>query len=172
MVNPNKLTKEVLRQKRSGLLTCSEDTINKYLRRPYSDSRRNHPLGVCESLIYPPQSTMDLNLKETSLMKVQDIVKRTRASSAPGPNGVSYKAYKNRPKLLHCLWRALKVVWRRGKIADSWRYAECVVAKRLTRFLLSNNYIDISVQKGGIPGVPGYMAHTGVVTQFIMFPKM
>lgn len=30
-----------------------------------------------------------------------------------------------------------------------------VVAKRLSNFLVSNNYIDTLVQKGGIPGVPG-----------------
>lgn len=30
-----------------------------------------------------------------------------------------------------------------------------VVAKRLPNFLVSNNYIDTLVQKGGIPGAPG-----------------
>lgn len=34
-----------------------------------------------------------------------------------------------------------------------------------TEFLLKNSYIDTSVQKGGIPGVPGCLKHTGVVTQ-------
>lgn len=43
----------------------------------------------------------------------------------------------------------------------------CVIAKRLSNFLLSNRYIDTSVQKGGIPGVPGCLEHTGVVTQLI-----
>lgn len=42
-----------------------------------------------------------------------------------------------------------------------------VIAKRLSNFLLSNRYIDKSVQKGGIPGVPGCLEHTGVVTQLI-----
>lgn len=42
-----------------------------------------------------------------------------------------------------------------------------VIAKRLSNFLLSNRYIDTSVQKGGIPGVPGCLEHTGVVTQLI-----
>ena len=77
------------------------------------------------------------------------------------------------------------MIWRRGKIAQSWRYAEgvnipkdeksenidqfrvisllsveskiffSIVAKRLSDSLLSNKYIDTSVHKGGIPGVPG-----------------
>ncbi len=42
-----------------------------------------------------------------------------------------------------------------------------VLARRMTDFLLKNKYIDTSVQKGGIPGVPGRLEHTGVVTQLI-----
>ncbi len=34
-------------------------------------------------------------------------------------------------------------------------------------FLLKNGYFDTSVQKGGVPGVPGCREHTGVVTQLI-----
>lgn len=34
-------------------------------------------------------------------------------------------------------------------------------------FLLQNEYIDTTVQKGGIPKVPGCMEHTGVITQLI-----
>lgn len=30
-----------------------------------------------------------------------------------------------------------------------------VLARRLTSFMLSNGYIDIAVQKGGVPGVSG-----------------
>lgn len=32
---------------------------------------------------------------------------------------------------------------------------------------MKNNFIDSSIQKGGIPGVPGCLEHTGVVTQLI-----
>lgn len=42
-----------------------------------------------------------------------------------------------------------------------------IVASRLTDYLLRNSYIDTSVQKGGIPKVPGCLEHTGVVTQLI-----
>ncbi|XP_053339380.1 uncharacterized protein LOC128510861, partial [Clarias gariepinus] len=33
--------------------------------------------------------------------------------------------------------------------------------------LLKNSYIDTSVQKGGVPGIPGCLEHTGVVSQLI-----
>ena len=42
-----------------------------------------------------------------------------------------------------------------------------IIAKRLSNFLLSNRYIDTSVQKGGMPGIPGCLEHPGVVTQLI-----
>lgn len=42
-----------------------------------------------------------------------------------------------------------------------------MVAKCLTEYFLSNTYIDTSVQKGGIPQVPGCLEHTGVITQLL-----
>ncbi len=197
LANPFKLTKQLLGQKMAGCLTCSKDAINDHLKATYSDSIREQPLGSCDALITPPEPSSDFDLKEPRLRKVEEVMRTVRSSSAPGPSGVPYKVYKNCPKLLHRLWRVLKVIWRRGKIAQSWRYAEgvyipkeeksenidqfrvisllsveskiffSIVAKRLSNFLLSNKYIDTSVQKGGIPGVPGYLEHTGMVTQLI-----
>ena len=34
-----------------------------------------------------------------------------------------------------------------------------VIARRLTNFLMGNKYIDISVQKAGNPGLPGWLEH-------------
>ncbi|KAK0141886.1 Transposable element Tcb2 transposase [Merluccius polli] len=141
--------------------------------------------------------TTDLNSKEPSWKEVQEVVKAARASSAPGPSGVPYKVYKRCPRLLHRLWKILRVIWRRGKVAQQWRFAEgvwipkeenaknieqfrtisllsvegkiffAILSRRLTEFLLKNEYIDTAVQKGGIPKVPGCLEHTGVVTQLI-----
>jgi len=109
--------------------------------------------------------------------------------------------YKYCPKLLYRLWRILKVIWRKGKTPKQWRCADgvwipkeedskiisqfriisllsvegkiffSIVAKRLAEFFLKNGYIDTSVQKGGIPGVPGCLEHTGVVTQLLREAK-
>ncbi|KAJ3614965.1 hypothetical protein NHX12_018534 [Muraenolepis orangiensis] len=136
-------------------------------------------------------------MSELQLKEVREVVRKARASSAPGPSGTSYKMYKYCPKLLLRLWYILRVFWRRGRIPDQWRVAEgvwipkeenstqldqfriisllCVeakvffsaVSKRLCTYLAENTYIDTSVQKGGISGMPGCLEHTGVVTQFI-----
>ncbi|KAJ3601767.1 hypothetical protein NHX12_032733 [Muraenolepis orangiensis] len=140
-------------------------------------------------------------MSELQLKEVREVVRKARASSAPGPSGTSYKVYKYCPKLLLRLWYILRVFWRRGRIPDQWRVAEgvwipkeenstqldqfriisllCVEAKvffsavsnRLCTYLAENTYIDTSVQKGGISGMPGYLEHTGVVTQLIREAK-
>lgn len=136
-------------------------------------------------------------MREPSWTEVQEVVKGARTASAPGPSGVPYTVYKRCPQLLRHLWKILRVIWRRGKVAGQWRCAEgvwipkeenskdisqfrtisllsvegkiffSILSRRLTEFLLKNGYIDTSVQKGGIPGVPGCLEHTGVVTQLI-----
>lgn len=92
LANPFKLSKQLLGQKRSGHFTCSRDTINNHLRCTYNDpNKRNQPLGQCKALITPPEPTSDFNLKELSLSEVEEVVRRARAGSVPGPSGVPYK---------------------------------------------------------------------------------
>lgn len=40
-----------------------------------------------------------------------------------------------------------------------------ILSRQLSRFLFQNEYIDTSLQKGGISGTPGCLEHTGAVTQ-------
>lgn len=131
LANPFKLTKQLLGQKRAGRLTCSKDALNDHLKATYSDSSREQPLGPCDMLITPAEPSADFDLKEPCLREVEEVVRRARASSAPGPSGVPYKVYKNCPKLLHRLWRALKVIWRRGKSpSHGGMLRECAYRKR------------------------------------------
>ena len=91
----------------------------------------------------------------------------------------------------------MRSIWRRGRVADQWRQAEgvwipkeekskeidqfriisllntegkiffSILSRRLSKFLIMNEYIDTSVQKGGVAGIPGCIEHTGVVSQLI-----
>ena len=118
---------------------------------------------------------------------MQKVVKKARAKSAPGPNGIPNLLYKKCPKVLAWLHKMLKSAWKNQKISDQWNTADgvyipkeqdsssinqfrpisllnvegkiffSVMASRLSTYLLENNYLDISVQKGGIPGVPEYL---------------
>ncbi|XP_062872774.1 uncharacterized protein LOC134334411 [Trichomycterus rosablanca] len=201
ITNPFSFTKRLLGQKNSGTLKCSVEDINHHLKTTFSDPLREQDLGPCEALVKPPVPVVQFNTAEPTLKEVKDAVMAARSSSSPGPSGVPYRVYKQCPKLLVRLWKILKVIWRRKKVAAQWRAAEgvwipkeedaskidqfriisllCVegkiffkiVSQRLTDFLLKNGYIDTSVQKGGVPGVPGCLEHTGVVSQLIREAK-
>ncbi|KAL7891157.1 hypothetical protein AOLI_G00006330 [Acnodon oligacanthus] len=197
IANPFGFTKQLVGKKRNGQLTCSKAEINHHLRDTFCDRSREQDLGHCQHLIYPPAPTLNFDGKEPNWKEIQEVIKKARSSSAPGPSGVPYRVYKNCLKLLHRLWKILKVIWRRGKVAQQWQFAEgvwipkeeesktidqfrtisllsvegkiffSIVARPLTDYLLRNSYIDTSVQKGGIPKVPRCSEHTGVVTQLI-----
>jgi len=87
--NPFKLTKQLLGQKRAGRLTCSNKAMNDHLKATYSDSIRE--LGPCNALRPQPEPASDFDLKEPRLREVEEVVRRVRSSSAPGPSGVPYK---------------------------------------------------------------------------------
>ena len=195
--NPFGFMKKLLGQKRSGHLVCSKEEVDQHLHDTFSDPTRDQELGQCKALIKPPEPAEAFDQREPLLKEVQEVVRKARSRSAPGPSGTSYKVYKHCPKLLHRLWKILRLIWRRGRTAQQWRFAEgvwipkeedsktisqfriisllsvegkiffSIVAKRLADFFLKNGYIDTSVQKGGIPGIPGCLEHTGVVTQLL-----
>eukprot|EP00064_Thunnus_orientalis_P013279 superscaffoldBa00002137_g13316 len=151
IANPFGFTKSLLGQKRDGNLVCSKEELDLHFQNIYSDPNRQIQLGQCDILVGPPPPTKVFDTREPLLKEVQEIVRKARSSYAPGPSGFPYKVYKYCPLLLKRLWKILRVIWRREKVVLQW----------------SNNYIDASVQKGGISGVPGCLEHTGVVTQLI-----
>ncbi|KAL4008901.1 hypothetical protein ACER0C_002753 [Sarotherodon galilaeus] len=197
IADPFRFSKQLLGVKRSGQLEASAEEGNNFLHETMSDLLREQDLGPNEALINPAPPSVEFKLTEPSLKEVCEVIKAARSASSPGPSGVPYLVYKCCPELRRHLWKILKVIWRRGRVADQWRCAEGVwipkeedlrninqfrsisllsvegkvffsfVSQRLTEFLLRNNYIDPSVQKGGISGVPGCLEHTGVVTHLI-----
>lgn len=150
-----------------------------------------------EKLIKPPEPSIPFQSDEPSWKEVNDFIRRARGKSAPGPNDITYKVYKCCERLRKRLWKLLRVAWRKNFLADEWLVAEgCfipkeenssnikesrtilllsvegkiflgILAKRLTSFMLENGYMDASVQKGGVPGVPGCLEHTSVITKII-----
>ena len=126
IANPFKFTKDLLGQKRSGKLASSQEDIDQHLKQTYSDPAREQELGECNTLIEPPEPDVQFDMSELQLAEVREVVRKARASSAPGPSGTSYKVYKNCPKLLLRLCKILRVFWRRGRIPDQWRVAEGV----------------------------------------------
>jgi hypothetical protein len=73
---------------------------------------------------------------EPKLHEGNDIIRKARAAFSPGPNGIQYRVYKNFPSLNKQLWKFLRVVWRRGHLADCWHQAEgCFIPKEKSETL-------------------------------------
>ena len=182
VANPYKFSKQILDKERTGSVTNSLVEVQNYLRTVHSDPERHVPLGECKRIEAEPPPTTQFDESEPKLSEVKETLKKARNSSAPGPNGIPYRVYKMCPRLTRRLWLLLKAIWRKEKVPEEWQLAEgiftpkekdskdisqfrtisllnvegkiffSILAKRLTSYLLKNNYVDTSVQKGGVPG--------------------
>lgn len=174
--------------------------LEDHLRKTYSEDRRHEPVIIPSDMppIQAPEHQMDI--RPPTWSEVKKVVKQARAASAPGPNGISYRLYKNTPRVLKYLWKLMKVAWQKGVIPKAWRRAGgilipkeknssisqfrqisplnvegkiffSVLAQRLSTFLQRNNYIDTSVQKAGIQGFSGSLEHASIIWHQIQTAK-
>lgn len=67
IANPSGFTKSLLGQKRDGNLVCSKEELDQ-----------------CDILVDPPPPTKDFDTRQPLMMEVQEIVRKTRTTSAPG----------------------------------------------------------------------------------------
>ena len=191
--DPFRFTKKTLQEKASGTLTIPIGELEDALKVTYSDPDRNTEVHEVSGLFRPSVPLTEFDVSRIKLTEVQAVIHKARAKSAGGPNGVTYAVYKNCKKLTECLWKAVAKVWDSGEIPESWAVADgiyipkedkattlnqfrpisllnvegkvffSVLAKRLTSFLLSNSYVETSIQKAGIPGFPGCLEHVSTI---------
>lgn len=57
-------------------------------------------LGECRMLIVPSKPGTRMDKLELLLREVWEVLYKARSNSSPGPSGITYKVYKNYPKLL------------------------------------------------------------------------
>ena len=133
--------------------------------------------------------------------EIKDIVRKARAGSAPGPNGVSYRILKKCEGVLRILWNLLRLAWRKRVVSDQWTISEGVfipkeenakeisqfrpisllnvegklffgvLARRVRTYQSDNEYVNTSVQKGGIQGMQGCVEHSRMVWEVIKTAK-
>lgn len=109
----------------NGHLKCSLEEVT-YLHKALSDSVSEQELGPNKGLVSPDPPSFEFNQKEPSWKEIEEVIKAARSASAPGPSGVPYSMYTHCPRILHHLWKILKVFWRKGRVADHWRCTEGV----------------------------------------------
>ena len=174
--------------------------MENFLAATHRDDHKGEDLKL-ENLYKFPEPEVEFDMKEPTFQEVQSFIKKARTKSAPGPNGIPYKVYKYCPEIMKVMWRILKNIWKDNVVPDSWKKAEgCflpkvdnarqvkefrtvsflnvegkvykgLLAKKLTKFAMSNGYIDQSIQKAGIPGVSGCLENSAILTQMISEAK-
>ena len=199
MNQPFAFAREVLNPKPKGELKSSQQAVEKHLKDAHGSQEQTKEKP--DKLLEHPTPEINFNDSPPTYKEFQDKLRRTRSGSAPGPNGVPYLVYKRCPGVAKQLWYYLRNLWNRNKVCKSWQEAEgtfipkedgaesiekyrtisllnvegklffSLKADRITKFLMSNNYIDTSIQKGGIPGISGCLEHTAILSQLIREAK-
>jgi hypothetical protein len=201
MKAPFQFARKLFEQPRSGTLGVTRQELEEHLHKTYSDTRRQDALEDMEGVTLSSAPGIVFDDKPPRIAEIRNIVKKARCKSAPGPNGVTYIVYKKCPKVLKQLHGLLVSAWKQRCISDEWNKADgvyipkekdsktlgqfrpisllnvegkiffSVIAQRLTKYLLSNGYVDTSIQKGGIPGVPGCLEHSSMIWEAIQRAK-
>ena len=183
--NPYEAAKKLFTEARSGKLKCTKDELDTHVKETYSDPRKKQPMPEIRGLKRPTAPGTQFHLGPISEKEVEDFVKKARAKSAPGGDGVSYKVFKYCKKLRKTLHNLLGGLWVEKDVVEEWCKAEGVylpkeqnaakigqfrpisiinvvckifmgiLAKRTVAFLQNNGYVGESVQKAGIAGIPG-----------------
>ena len=109
--NPYDSAKKLFTEARSGKLKCTKEEVEAHVRQTYSDPKREEPLPYIKGLRRPTSPGVDFDLGPIREQEVDEFVRKARAKSAPGGDGVSYKVFKNCSKLRHQLFLALYHLW-------------------------------------------------------------
>lgn len=125
--DPYRFTKNLFDKGKSGSLKVTARELEEHLRKTYSDGQRHEPAVIPHDMppIHQPKHQMDTEPPKWS--EVTGTVKRARAASAPGPNGILYKLYKNAPGILKYLWKLLRVAWQKEFVPKAWRRSGGIV---------------------------------------------
>jgi len=190
--NPIKFVVDLFAKEKSGTLKIPKQELEEHLEIVHHDTKRHKQIVIPHDIpsIQPPE--FNLEAGPPKWKEVESTVRRAKSASAPGPNGVPYKLYKNAPDVLHFLWKLMKIVWQKGIIPKSWRRAGGVliqkekdatdisqfwpicllnveskiffsmIAQRLSSYLEKNKYVDTLVQQASIHGFSGCFEHTSM----------
>ena len=188
-LNPYAFAKKTFRRIKEWQLDVPKEELENHFSMTYSDKLNGTPIPPLSDLPKPQDATV---MFDDSGIKLKEVHK-SRACSTTGLNGISYKLYKNCPRVLRKLTVLLQQAWKTGIIPQEWCLADGiwipkemqssgithfrpisllnvegeiffgVLARRMTTFLMSNHYINTSVQKAGIPGFPVCLEHSQMI---------
>ena len=199
--DPYKFARALFVESRSGKLQCDKTELEDHIKQTYRDEHRRDELPPMPGLKKPSHPGVPFDLGNFKESEFNNFIKKARAKSAPGGDGVSYKVYKNCQKLKHLLFVLLSALWKKREIMNNWCRAEGIylpkqenaegigqfrpisllnihgkiyfgiLATRIVKFLQANGYVNESVQKAGLPGIPGCIEHAYSIWEAIQNAK-
>ena len=87
-------------ESKSGKLDVPKEELENHLRMTYSDDLNGIPIPPLRDLPKPQDPTVMFVESGIKLKEVRNFVHKACAGSALGMNGISYKSYKNCPRVL------------------------------------------------------------------------
>lgn len=104
-------------------MIMTKKDLEDHMKRQMSDPKRHLPLGSPGFVPQPPFPIEEFEMAPPKLSEVEEVIRRARSTSAPGPNGIPYKLYKRCPQVLKELWKLIRAVWKQQSIPKEWRRA-------------------------------------------------
>ena len=109
-------------------MNCTKEELGAHVRQTYtrSDPNGDEPLSDMRSLKRPTAPGVSYQLVPIREKEVDEFVRKARAKSAPGGDGVSYKVFKYCDKLRHTLFELSRDLWKDKESVKDWCRAESV----------------------------------------------
>ena len=173
----------------------SKEDADRFFKKEYSDKDRSAIYTKLEGLPEAKDPVVKFELMKLNRVEFDAKLKSRRNKSSPGPNGVPYVVYKRCPRITHIVFQILSSLWDRKIVPLQWRFGESVLipktedlsdpskfrnitktntsgklnmgilADKMLDYMVSNKYIDKSVQKGFLKKTPGCLEHTQVLME-------
>ena len=173
----------------SGDPSFSKESAQEYFVPLYRDEHRDYTYHKLPEMTRPNPPKHPFNMKVPSLAELHKVIWKKKNGAAPGLNKLPYLIYKKCPSIVYFLHLIIKKVWNSTEIPDDWAMAYIsliaktlnldqpsefrpiavgdsagkiffsIVADRLQDFMINNDYIKRSIQKGFLSGVAGCIEH-------------
>ena len=173
--------------------TFTSDTCKTYFSKLYDDPLQHQEYPSPTWLPSVQLPTFPFAEEEITAAEFNHAIRKSRATSAPGPNGIQYAVYKYCPKtrsFLHCI---LNRIWGSATITAAWQTAKIILLaktkdgtdpskfrpialgnvegklffsimqQRLANYMLQNSYFPH--QKGFLPGKAGCIEHSTITAE-------
>ena len=201
--NPYRFAKDLFVNSVSGKPDFGVDDANEYFSRTYSDVNRDYVYHLPPELEKqrPPEPVFDFDTKVPSFDDFNEILRKKKNASAPGPNGLPYLVYKRLTCVQDRLYAVVQRVWETQTVPSAWKMALVIliaktedtsapglmrpialtnasgkifftlVQRKMTTFMLKNKYIDISIQKAFLPDISGCIEHNQLSVEALRHAK-